>query len=245
MPRATSSAIDPDAATVAYVRERLAAARRQASEGVRDPGDATRRSMSDDAEARARMETWVDRARTFPLERVHAATGQRGIVRSEARAFDGRIAHLRRLLAANPDLADRYSAKIADMEKKKGIASAPEPREKMLAFVDTELVALDEALASRGFLAGATYSLAEVYWTPVLGRLDMLGLHDRLVRLPNVARWWSALRARPSFERADIWTQLKPWVLAPFVARLIAPYLAVALFAVVALCLVICWLVGR
>ena len=191
--------------------------------------------IPDEGRARERMQTWVDHARSFPLERVHASLANRTMSRVEGRAFDGRIAHLRRLSKANPDLADRYAVKIADMEKKQGFVCAPEPRETMLEVVDGELRALDEALRESPFLAGPSYSLAEVYWTPIIGRLGIIGVLDRIQRFPAVTRWWSSLHARPSFRRADVWERLKPWVLAPYLLRAYAVTLLLALLVLAAI----------
>ena len=68
-------------------------------------------------------------------------------------------------------------------------------------------------------------------------RAELTRLEEAMWRAetrPNVARWWSRIRARPSFESADVWVAMKPGVLAPYFLKLAAPVL-VALVVVVAL----------
>lgn len=65
-------------------------------------------------------------------------------------------------------------------------------------FADMEAV-----LAKSSWLAGDHYSLADVDFTPYLRRLDELGLWALVCsEHPNVARWYAAVQARPSYQRA-------------------------------------------
>ncbi|BBC71088.1 glutathione S-transferase [Altererythrobacter sp. B11] len=58
---------------------------------------------------------------------------------------------------------------------------------------------MDAALEGQEWLAGESYTLADGALTPYANRLEMLGLealwHDR----PHFARWFAAVKARPSF----------------------------------------------
>ena len=61
---------------------------------------------------------------------------------------------------------------------------------------------MDDALADSEWLAGEAYSLADGALTPYLNRLDMLGLARLWDDAPHVARWFGAVKARPSFDDA-------------------------------------------
>jgi glutathione S-transferase len=60
----------------------------------------------------------------------------------------------------------------------------------------------NEALASRPFLAGDTFSLADVAWMPYMEVLMMTGQGDLITERPHVDAWWKRVSARPA------WTSL-------------------------------------
>jgi glutathione S-transferase len=61
---------------------------------------------------------------------------------------------------------------------------------------------MEEASHSGAYLAGDAYSLADVAVIPYILRLELLGLSRIWDRRPGVARWWEAMRVRPSTEQA-------------------------------------------
>lgn len=61
---------------------------------------------------------------------------------------------------------------------------------------------MDAALANSEWLAGESWSLADGALTPYANRLEMLGLARLWNRAPHFARWFEAVRARPSFDPA-------------------------------------------
>ena len=52
------------------------------------------------------------------------------------------------------------------------------------------------------------YSAADVVWTVFLARMVLVGMEGKITERPALARYWSAMKARPSFSAADIWTKL-------------------------------------
>lgn len=65
------------------------------------------------------------------------------------------------------------------------------------------LVKMEEALESHTWLAGDTFSLADVGLAPYVNRLDMLSMSGMWEgRLPQVERWFEAIKARPGFKGA-------------------------------------------
>ncbi len=67
--------------------------------------------------------------------------------------------------------------------------------------VGSALDSVEEALASRQWLAGNSYTIADAAWTPVLVRLRDIGMRQLWAggRRPNVAIYFERLRKRPSF----------------------------------------------
>jgi glutathione S-transferase len=59
---------------------------------------------------------------------------------------------------------------------------------------------MEASLSHAPWLAGDTYSLADVDFTPYLARLNTLGVWPLLAaHYPNVARWFAEVQGRPSY----------------------------------------------
>jgi glutathione S-transferase len=68
---------------------------------------------------------------------------------------------------------------------------------------DGYLGRMEKALANRPWLAGDTFSLADIAVTPYVNRLDMLGMSEMWTRSrPRVADWFARIKARPTFKVA-------------------------------------------
>jgi ganglioside-induced differentiation-associated protein 1 len=66
---------------------------------------------------------------------------------------------------------------------------------------DRYLQKMEDNLAESAWLAGDTFSLADVGMTPYLNRLDMLGMLGEWTKgRPRLADWFERVKARPSFE---------------------------------------------
>lgn len=61
---------------------------------------------------------------------------------------------------------------------------------------------MEEALQAHQWLAGASYSLADVAFTPYLARLEHLNILRMIGQRCRVADWYERCKARPSFELA-------------------------------------------
>lgn len=68
------------------------------------------------------------------------------------------------------------------------------------AGIQQPLDLLDRHLAKEPFIAGGAFSLADIHWMPYLEYLLRLE-PDELERRPNVARWWAAVSARPTWTK--------------------------------------------
>jgi glutathione S-transferase len=69
------------------------------------------------------------------------------------------------------------------------------------AGLDTAFGVLERALSKEPFLAGKTFSLAEITFAPYLEYLTLTPAASKLVEHPRVAAWWSALSDRPTWRK--------------------------------------------
>jgi glutathione S-transferase len=91
-------------------------------------------------------------------------------------------------------------------ERKKEIVTqgfdAPGLAEKYRLY-ESYLGKMEKALAHQAWLAGDTFSLADVAMTPYVNRLDMMGMAEMWTRSrPLVTDWFSRIRSRPAFKPA-------------------------------------------
>jgi glutathione S-transferase len=59
----------------------------------------------------------------------------------------------------------------------------------------------DKTLAAQEFLAGSSFSLADISWMPPVQHIVQSGLEDLISDRPNVATWWQRVSARPSWKK--------------------------------------------
>lgn len=167
-----------------------------------------------DEALQAEVNEWLDRAYDLP-ERVFAYSSQK-LRRVGARVNRGRRDALLRQKAQNPGLAEIYDAKIADIEDFMREASEDTVREELERRRTGALDELEASLAQCSFLVGDAYSLADLMWTVTIARQFMLG-EDPLVGRPWLAQWYTGMKARPSFARADVWEKARPHKMLPMV----------------------------
>ena len=83
---------------------------------------------------------------------------------------------------------------------------APTARQAVVEFKNT-LNDMDEALSKKRWLAGETYSLADIALSPYVNRLSMLSMDLFWQRYPHVSEWFDRIRSRKSFKPC-----LRAWV---------------------------------
>jgi len=64
---------------------------------------------------------------------------------------------------------------------------------------DKAVAQMEADLDETEFLAGDAWSLADAALTPYINRSEMLGLEGLWENRPNVARWYAAMKARPTY----------------------------------------------
>ena len=69
------------------------------------------------------------------------------------------------------------------------------------AALDTAFAVMERRLTTQPFLAGGTFSLADICFAPYLEYLSLTPAAAKLAEHPHVAAWWSAMSARPAWRK--------------------------------------------
>jgi glutathione S-transferase len=201
-----------------------------------------------DADARAAMEELV--AAFYELRYRDITYGSGKMAKGGAKANGFRLRNLIRRRAkaeasGDAELAAIYAAKQRDIEAFIASAGDASGVAAALAELDERLDELDARLREGGpLLCGEAYTLADVVWTVCLARLHMLD-HDPLAGRPALAEWYASVRARPSFDAADVWERMKPGRMVKMLLTKLWPQLLVILALLTGLVWLLAWLVTR
>ena len=142
---------------------------------------------------RHRMRLWTKRID----EEAHRATG------SLSQAVYIRYAHVNK----TPAELDAYFSRMPDKDREARQRSAirlgldaPEVGPALRTFARL-IDDMDRQAARMAWLAGESFSLADIACAPYVMRLEMLAMQSMWTdgRRPHMARWWSAMKARPCF----------------------------------------------
>jgi glutathione S-transferase len=97
----------------------------------------------------------------------------------------------------NPTISLRLRRRV-----KLGVSE--EEESEAVAKLEYMLTQMEQRLADGPWLAGATYSLADIAMAPMINRIDALGRPDMIApeRRPRIADWWQRMQARPAFQEA-------------------------------------------
>ena len=106
-----------------------------------------------------------------------------------------------------PDDEPEMTGPLAELAEKTGVSAAAVAAS--LAAFDRTLTDMQRALDNSPWLAGETFSLADIAFAPYVTRLDCLALEWLWDERPRVADWYARIRARPAYVTA-IANWLKP-----------------------------------
>lgn len=105
----------------------------------------------------------------------------------------------------NPVKEEFYRAAIAKGTDHEGFEQALKRYRKLLQDMETVLEGGD-------WLAGDSYSLADMAYVPYILRLDHLGMADMWTDKPGVTDWFDRVKQRPAYQ-----TAVTDWLVAPAV----------------------------
>lgn len=162
-----------------------------------------------DQETRRLMEQLIDLADGIDLQ-VLSYARHPSMEKSE-KILDARISKSRLLAERHPELKDSYQASAERSENSKAFRVDAQHIRDIERQAMASLAVAERQLRDDAFLLGDTYSLADVIWTVVLARLDLLGYADWVHgdAFPRLTRYYQAVRRRSSFSLAQI--QNKWW----------------------------------
>ena len=152
-----------------------------------------------DAYSRAQMRMWTKAVD----EQLHPACGELTFVCCH-RHIVLRLPpeKLEEFLESTPDQSVTSKWKARKQEIVREGFNAPGIEETIRLYFNY-LVKMDETLLNSEWLAGDTFSLADIGLAPYVNRLDMLSMSGMWEgRLPGVERWFDAVKARPRFKEA-------------------------------------------
>ena len=152
-----------------------------------------------DAYSRAQMRMWTKAVD----EQLHPACGELTFVCCH-RHIVLRLPpeKLEEFLESTPDQSVTSKWKARKQEIVREGFNAPGIEETIRLYFNY-LVKMDETLLKSEWLAGDTFSLADIGLAPYVNRLDMLSMSGMWEgRLPGVERWFDAVKARPRFKEA-------------------------------------------
>lgn len=151
----------------------------------------------DDLYARAMMRLWIYNSEESAHWNVNTCSHNL----RHAKRMNQRYTHAEQLAAAercpNPMISNRLKQRL-----KSGVSAAEE--EDAYAKLDYMLDQMELKLADGPWLAGATFSLADIAFAPMLNRIEVLARPEMLdaKRRPRTADFWQRIQARPSYKTA-------------------------------------------
>ncbi|MCA9714077.1 MAG: glutathione S-transferase family protein [Myxococcales bacterium] len=157
---------------------------------------------SDDPDERACMEKWLEVQDIFPLQELCFGTLEGLNARVAHQIIDERIEIASRMAERYPDLRARYHAKLDDMEAFAEIYRDPRRVTTLVRDLAVTLQLMEHELEGRRWLAGYTYSLADVAWAAIFSRLESCGFAHFWDRHPRVRELIARQRMRASFDAA-------------------------------------------
>ena len=155
------------------------------------------RLRPDDAYERAMMRLWIYNSEEMAHWNVNTCSHNlRHAKRMEARYTK------EELLRA----ADQCSNPMIGLRLKRRLAIGVSAEEEDEAYQKLEFMLrqMELRLAESAWLAGASFSLADVAMAPMINRIEVLARPEMIAadRKPRVADWWQRIQARPGFQEA-------------------------------------------
>ncbi|MFP8873480.1 MAG: glutathione S-transferase family protein, partial [Myxococcota bacterium] len=174
----------------------------------------TPRLFPEAADARARAEDWMTLHYALQIDEYTFSHLAKRILPMRW-LMPGKLKRMRATIAeradAHPELADAYRAKLELTDFRIAHLFKPQTWKLTEKAMQDTLDRMSASLEKTGpWLLGAHYSAADVLGTVLLSRVCMAMRKREIRARPSVARYWKRVRARPSFESADIWTRLRP-----------------------------------
>lgn len=150
------------------------------------------------------MNTMIEMADNIDLQILSYARHP-SMVKSES-VLDARIQKSILMGEKNPELKDRYQVCANRSEKMKTFRVSVEHVQSIENTALDALSFVEDQLQGSAFLVGETYTLADVIWTVVLSRLELLDYNEWIDgnKYPLISDYYRRVKQRRSFSAAQI-----------------------------------------
>lgn len=153
------------------------------------------------------MNTMIDMADNIDLQILSYARHP-SMVKSES-VLDARIQKSIMMGEKHPELKDRYQVCANRSERMKTFRVSVEHVQSIENKALDALSFVEDQLQGAAFLIGETYTLADVIWTVVLSRLELLDYNEWIDgnKFPLISDYYRRVKQRRSFSLAQIQNQ--------------------------------------
>ena len=150
------------------------------------------------------MHTLIDLANAIDLQILSYA--RHPSQEKSGKILDARIEKSNRLAEKHPELTEQYQTCAARSEKSKTFRVSAKHIEEIEQQALEALAFVENELGGKPFLLGDAYTLADVIWTVVLSRFELLDYKEWLdgKQFPLVFDYYQRVKRRKSFSRAQI-----------------------------------------
>ena len=150
------------------------------------------------------MNTLIDMADSIDLQILSYA--RHPSMEKSENVLDARIQKSIMMGEKHPELKDRYQACADRSERNKTFRVSVEHVQSIEMQALNALFFVEDQLQGAAFLASDTYTLADVIWTVVLSRLELLEYNEWIngKRFPLISNYYQRVQQRRSFSLAQI-----------------------------------------
>src|SRR5690606_9668171 len=145
------------------------------------------------------MEQWIEKA--YSLSERVLTYGSGNFRAIGARVNIKRKRALLKRRERYPELRAAYDSKLADINSFLTDTENDAKVEALGKHYESALDELNAWLSNRPYICGASYSLADIVWTILVARQQMLK-RSPLKNRPSLAEWYVRVKARDSFREA-------------------------------------------
>lgn len=175
--------------------------------------------------ARQALDEWLDRLAAFPTREYSYGLQSLALLKPlQNHSYTLRRSVLRKHAKQHPELASLYQARLDDIDQWQATSNDPEKWQGLQEQLEQLIEALKQSLADdREWLLGTQYTLADVWWTVLFSRLRQFKQEHLWQNgaAPKLEAYDKRLRARPSFQQADVWEGVH----VGFMIKMLAPFL--------------------
>lgn len=144
---------------------------------------------------------WFDRGNAVNFQVITYARS--GVPRGDE-LLSARLERTREYAQRFPDLRKIYEAAHARVAEHAQLSVHPQVTAAAEADLVAKLDLLDIQVTHTAFIGGTGYSVADVMWTVLLARIEMLGLADLISSRARLLDYYQRAKARPSFAAARV-----------------------------------------